>query len=152
MLIFIPVGFLIHILEEYPQFPIWATKHFGTTTRDWYILTHTILFLLVLFVTLLSIGKSHSGIFLAVATQTIIFTNGLFHVLTTYFFREYSPGVISSILITFPYSYIFYQNVLQNSSLTQPVFIVSIIVGVAISLSIIGSLYLNFSYFFKKQL
>lgn len=150
MFLFIPVEFLVHVLEEYPLFPVWATKHFGTTTRDWYILTHAILLLLVIFVTFLSIDKNHLGIFLAVSTQTIIFTNGLFHVFTTYLFKEYSPGVISSILITFPYSYIFYQEVLYNSFLTQPVFIVSIILGMAISLSIIGSLFLNFSYFFKK--
>ena len=29
-----------HVLEELPGFPAWATAHFGTTTTQWFVLSH----------------------------------------------------------------------------------------------------------------
>jgi len=149
MFIFVPIELLIHILEEYLRFPKWASKHFGTTTRDWYNLTHLIIFPLVFIVAYFSIIGNSWGIFLSVVTQTVMFTNGLFHIFTTFLFKEYSPGVISSSIITLPFSYFYYQYIFQNQFLSLSAILIALFLGVVVSLSIIWSLTRDINFKFK---
>ena len=32
--------FALHVAEEFPRFPEWATRHFGTTSRPYYVYSH----------------------------------------------------------------------------------------------------------------
>ena len=32
--------FMAHVAEEYPRFPAWATRHFGATSKAWYVYAH----------------------------------------------------------------------------------------------------------------
>jgi hypothetical protein len=34
------VALLLHVAEELPNLPAWAKKHFGTTTTEWFVLSH----------------------------------------------------------------------------------------------------------------
>ncbi len=38
-----PIIFLVHIAEEWRHFPDWATRHFGATSRAWYVYSHIFL-------------------------------------------------------------------------------------------------------------
>ena len=38
-----PLLFVLHMLEELPRFPAWATRHFGATSLPWYVYSHGVL-------------------------------------------------------------------------------------------------------------
>src|SRR5215216_3637028 len=92
------VVFLIHVAEEFPSFPAWATRHFGVTSRAWYVYSHIPLIAGIIAVS--ALAESRPGTIwplLATAGQCTLATNGLFHLVTTFLFREYSPGVIGGL-------------------------------------------------------
>lgn len=149
MFLFIPIELIIHIIEELPRFPAWASKYFGKTTLDWYLISHAVIYPAVLLVAYQANKGEYIWIFIAVATQTAIFTNGLFHLVTTFVFKEYSPGLISSILVTIPFSAIFYKDLLVNQTLSLSTISHAILTGSAISFLIIVSLYHNFDFKFR---
>lgn len=144
MFTFIPLVLLVHIFEELPNFPSWATRHFGKTTLRWYLVSHAILYPLVLLVSFMAARGEGWWIFMALVVQAVIFTNGIFHVITTFLFREYSPGVISSVFVTFPFTYLFFNSLFQNNPVSYFNLIIGFTIGTVISLLIIASLYINF--------
>ena len=36
------IVFIPHMIEEYPRFPAWATRHFGATSKAWYVYSHVL--------------------------------------------------------------------------------------------------------------
>ena len=101
------VLFLIHSIEEIAfGFPAWATAHFGSTTLFFFIQHHVPLFILA-FVSSYFAAKKNGSVFwrvLTTAWQVQFVVNGLFHVITTIVFKEYSPGVITGLLLFLPFT------------------------------------------------
>lgn len=146
MFIFIVIEGLIHMLEElFFGFPSWATKNFGTTTLEWYLISHAIIIPPMLFVLLKAQKNKRESkwVLPAISIQTLAFTNGLFHLITAILFQEYSPGVISSILVTFPFSCWFYRKIFSFNFLPKKRIVKFILAGCVTSILIIVSLYLN---------
>jgi len=97
---------LVHILEEFPHFPEWATARFGTTTTLWYGLSH---FPLVALAALISWraarpAPSHSAVWWLLVLQAALLTNAIFHVSCSVLWREYSPGVLTAVVLYAPLS------------------------------------------------
>jgi hypothetical protein len=98
-----PLIFLVHIAEEWWCFPAWASRHFGTTSRAWYVYSHIVLIAGTIGICwIATISPTRTWTIWAVAVQWGLFTNAVFHVATTWFFREYSPGLVSSVLCFVP--------------------------------------------------
>ena len=98
------VALLIHVIEEVPAFPEWATEHFGTTSRLYFILAHIPLFT---FAAWISYRASRNdapkwSIWWVAAGVAGLGLNILFHVFATFAFGQYSPGTITALLIFLP--------------------------------------------------
>lgn len=132
-----------HFIDEYFfGFPEWATRHFGTTSKNYYLLSHAFI-ILIIGVIMWGIKKgSKTAIFLALGVQTVFFTNGIFHIITTFLFSEYSPGLLSQVII-FPSSIIIYRMVRDSKVLSGKEVAHSLVLGTIGSVLIILSLWLN---------
>jgi hypothetical protein len=98
-----PIIFLLHILEEWPRFPEWATRHFGTTSRAWFVYTHIVLVSVVTGICwMATFESSRTWIILAFATQWGLQTNAVFHLVTWRLFKEYSPGLVTALILFVP--------------------------------------------------
>ena len=98
-----PLIFLIHIAEEWHRFPAWATRHFGATSRAWYVYSHIVLVAATIGIcSIATISPTRTWTIWAVAVQWGFFTNAIFHVASWRLFREYSPGLFSSVLLFVP--------------------------------------------------
>ena len=145
-LIFIQFLNFTHFIDEYFfGFPQWATKHFGTTSKNYYLFSHA---LLIFFIAMImwSIKKaSKKAILLALGVQMIFFTNGLFHIATNLLFYEYSPGLLSQLIII-PASFITYKMVRDSKIVSKKEMSYCLVFGTIASVLIILSLYLNIDW------
>ncbi|MBI4120524.1 MAG: HXXEE domain-containing protein [Parcubacteria group bacterium] len=134
---------VLHVVEEYFfGFSGWATRHFGTTSQQWYLVSHAALALIFGTIAFSVYRGSKMGVFSAFVVQVIIFTNGLFHIFTTLLWREYSPGVISQIVVI-PVTFIVYTMIRRSGVLSQKELMRSTIIGYVISILIILSLFID---------
>src|SRR3989442_11756638 len=142
-------AFLVaHVLEEFPGFPEWATRHFGTTTTGFYILSHIPLLTGAFFIVYRSSKDQKNGawIFLAVLVQWALFVNGLFHLTTTLVFREYSPGVVTALVLYVPFTVYFLKRVIRDGYLSHKQVVISCVGGTVLTALIIGSLWLDMEF------
>jgi hypothetical protein len=97
-----PVAYLVHVGEEAPGFVAWARRNASPryTARD-FVTINGLGFVSAMAATAVVTRADSRTLDLAyytvVVTQQAVF-NALFHTVTTVAFREYSPGVITSIL------------------------------------------------------
>jgi hypothetical protein len=101
---FVLTALVLHVVEEIPAFPQWATRHFGTTSLTYFVLSHIPLLAAVVYI---AHRASRSGVaavwvWLLTAVQSALAANGVFHVVATLWFREYSPGLVTSVLLYVP--------------------------------------------------
>lgn len=138
--------FLIHSVEEIAfGFPEWATAHFGSTTR-FYFLQHHIPLFIVAFASSYLAAKQHGSVFWRVLTtvwQIQSAVNGLFHVITTIAFREYSPGAVTGLLLFLPLTYYFVTVVWKERFLTDNQFRISFTAGLIVAMATIASLWIE---------
>lgn len=137
---------LSHLIDEYVfDFPRWSTEHFGTMSKSYYLFSHAIIvFIIGLIIWGIKKG-SKVAIFLALSAQTVFFTNGIFHIITSLLWSQHSPGLISQIIIL-PASIIAYKMIHDSRVLSQKQIIYSLILGTVVSVLIILSLYLNITW------
>jgi hypothetical protein len=131
--------FAIHMVEEIPRFPAWATKHFGATSNAWYTYSHTLLVAFIVPVCAWSATGSPMLRILWVATACSLACNALFHVVTTWWFREYSPGVVTGVVALLPGAAL----VLQHSRLASTQLAVAAALGILSQVAVIASLWLK---------
>ena len=132
-----------HFFDEYFfGFPEWATKHFGTTGKNYYLLSHLPL-VLIIGVIMWGMHKgSRVALFFALGVQTIFFTNGIFHIITTILWYEYSPGLMTQVIIL-PSFFITLKLILDSKVLSKKQVAHSLIIGTTVSILLILSLFLN---------
>ncbi|HEX5838793.1 MAG TPA: HXXEE domain-containing protein [Anaerolineales bacterium] len=118
----VPVFFALHNLEEAPLMERWSRRlplkiHPVVTTRQ-FTLAVTFLTLAGFLVTYFAVEylQDRLGTVLVLAIQAILLFNALIpHIATTIRFRMYSPGVMTAVLITLPFScYLFRRAVTEN--------------------------------------
>ena len=142
----VPAAFLAHSAEELPGFPRWATEHFGTTTRRFYIASHAF----VLIPLTLASGYRASrrpgdsqAAFHATAVAAGYGLNAIFHIATTVLFRRYSPGLVTAVGLVLPASAYTLLRTKREGLLTDKQLLAAFLVGNVLSDAAIGSLYLN---------
>ncbi len=148
------VALLAHVLEEYPRFPAWATRHFGRTSRAWYVYSHLVLLVAVglLSTRAQAAGPRSSWAVLVLAVQWILATNALFHVATTLVFREYSPGVMTGTFLVLPSTAYLYYRVSSLELVTTTQLASAIALGTVLSATAIASLWwrADFDWRFRR--
>jgi hypothetical protein len=128
--------------ESFFGFPAWSTKHFGKIiTPRFYFISHIFLVAIVIIASIGPFMFKSASIILPFTVLVVLFVNGLFHLLTTFIFREYSPGVVTSLFIYFPFAIFFWNRCGQSLSLTE-IYLGSGL-GTAISLLVVASLFLD---------
>lgn len=138
-------AFAVHCVEEYPRFPEWATRHFGTTTREFYLASHAVL------VPLVAVVDAHatrgrptpSKAWLATGLAATLISNAAFHAGATVAFREYSPGVVSGLLVLVPVGLADIASSRQTSVLGRRARAMAIVAGVALNAVIVASLWVD---------
>lgn len=136
------MAFIAHCAEEYPRFPKWATRHFGTTTPEFYLASHAVL---VPVVAAVDAHASHGrpGRFKAwsaTALASTLVANAAFHATTTVVFREYSPGVVSGLVLLLPIGAADIRADRQRNELSARARATAIAVGAVINAAIVASL------------
>jgi hypothetical protein len=146
MIYWIPaLTFLAHIAEECPRFPEWATRHFGATSLPWYVYSHVPLVAAVLGVSFLAAAAPAGTLFplLATSVQWAFATNILFHVATTFIFREYSPGIVTAVLLFLPGTAYLFARTVREGLLTPPQVVAAIALGTVIGIAAVASLWMR---------
>lgn len=118
----VPVFFALHNMEEAPFMERWSKRlplkmHPSVTTRQFSIAV-IILIIAGFLITYLEINYLHgsTGYLLILGIQAILLFNAFIpHIVSAIAFRMYSPGVISAVLLTLPFSYyLFYRAINEH--------------------------------------
>ena len=68
-------------------------------------------------------------VFISFAVQTLFFCNALFHGLTTILFNDYSPGVLSGLLLFVPVTLLLFRRKIRSHFLSESDFIAAVVTG-----------------------
>ncbi|MGA5466760.1 HXXEE domain-containing protein [Mycobacterium sp. NPDC050041] len=141
----VPAAFLAHCAEELPRFPRWATRHFGTTTTQFYLASHAILVPSVLSAGACGANRptSRRAAFFATSVAAALGINGVFHIATTRLFGEYSPGVITGAAAVLPAAVYTLLRTKRDNLLTEEQILGAFLTGTALSTGAIASLYVD---------
>ncbi len=147
------IVFVPHMLEEYPRFPAWATRHFGATSKAWYLYSHIMLVAVALPTCLWAENASPQswGRILGTSLMVTLAFNGAFHVVTTFLFREYSPGLMTGTLLFFPATGYLLFLTARNSLLTTTQIGTAVVIGAAVQVVVIASLCLRMDIDWRFQ-
>ena len=136
--------FLVHIAEELPRFPAWATRHFAATSRPWYVYSHVVLIALVVTISAQAEAAEPRTLWplIAVVVQWALGVNVLFHIVTTVLFKEYSPGLVTGVLVCIPATAYVSRSVVADQLLTTSQLGWAAGLGIIVNLVVIASLWL----------
>ena len=143
---FVLAALVCHVVEELPSFPRWATQHFGTTSPGYFVLSHVPLFAAVLYVVYRA-SRSDADVmwvWLLMGVQCALAANGIFHLLATLWFREYSPGVVTSVALYAPVSAYVLPRVARRLGPRRSAMACG--TGVCVSALLIASLWLDIAF------
>lgn len=152
---FIPLGvFLIHMAEELPRFPAWASRHFGYTSLAWYVYSHIVLVIISISVAAWAAapGSTEWSTLWNMALMATLVLNAAFHLVTTILFKEYSPGVITGLLCLMPAGFYMFLRAWQTALLTENQLLTAAGLGTAIQVLVLASLWLNMNIDWKFRL
>jgi hypothetical protein len=132
----IPILFTLHNLEEAPSMESWSKRlplkiHPTVSTRQFTIAV-TFLTLSGFLITYIALNflQNSTAYLLLLGIQAILLFNAIIpHIATTIRFRMYSPGMITAIFITLPYSFYVFRRAFAENILTPDQF--WMLVGIA---------------------
>jgi hypothetical protein len=124
LLWFVPFFFMLHNMEEAPFMEKWSKQlplkaHPIVSTKQ-FVIAVTILTLGGFIVTFLGveIWPQPNGYLVILGIQMVLAFNALIpHLLSTIRFRLYSPGLVSALLITLPFSFYLFHRALKENLL-----------------------------------
>ena len=139
------IALCVHVLEEFPRFPAWASRHFGSTSRAWYVYTHVAIAATfgIVSARAQAVGPGSQWATLALACQWLLATNAIFHIATTLWFREYSPGLVTGVLFVLPATAYLYDRAISLAVFTNSQVVWAIAVGATLSAAATASLWLR---------
>lgn len=125
MLWLVPVFFMLHNMEEAPFMEQWSKrlpiKIHPTVTTSQFVIAVVFLTVTGFIVTFASLTwlPTSTGYLLILSMQAVLFVNAFVpHLLATLRFRLYSPGVVTAVLITIPFSIYLFQRALREQVLS----------------------------------
>ena len=118
----IPIFFALHNLEEAPSMESWSKqlplKIGPTVSTHQFVIAVTFLTLAVFLITYIALNflQRSTAFLLLLGIQAILLFNAFVpHIVTTIRFRMYSPGVVTAVLFTLPFSlYVFRRSFSEN--------------------------------------
>lgn len=121
----VPVFFTLHNLEEAPFMERWSQRlplriHPTVSTRQ-FVIAVTFLTLAGFLLTYFGVGvlANPGGYLIVLGIQAILLFNAFVpHIAATIRFRMYSPGVVTAILLTLPFSFYLFRRALAENLLT----------------------------------
>jgi Protein of unknown function with HXXEE motif len=121
----VPVFFALHNLEEAPFMEGWSKRiplkvHPDLTTRQ-FVIAVTLLTVAGFLLTYIALEylQATIGYLLVLEMQAILLFNAFIpHIASTIRFRMYSPGVITAIVITLPFSFYLFRRAFAGNILT----------------------------------
>lgn len=146
LLFFAPfLVFVIHTVEEIPDFAAWVSTHFAPLSTYKFTTTHIPLMLLVLLASWKAArpNASTSWVVLAVAFQWQFAVNALFHLGTTIGFGDYSPGLVTASVVALPVTTAFFVKIIRERVLSRRRLLAAIGIGTAVAAAAIGVLFLD---------
>lgn len=125
----VPIFFALHNLEEAPFIESWSKRlplkiHPTVTTRQ-FVIAVTILTAAGFLLTFISLGylQPQIGYLLVLEVQAILLFNAFIpHIGSTIRFRMYSPGVVTAIVLTIPFSFYLFRRAFAENILTTAQF------------------------------
>ena len=147
------VVFLTHVMEEYPRFPEWATRHFGATSRAWYVDSHILLIAIAVSICARAEDAAPESLWPVLATsfQWVLATNAIFHIVTTWLFREYSPGLFTATVLFLPATAYMFNRTISEQLLT-PLQVASVVgLGTVVGGAAVASLWLPMDFDWKLR-
>ena len=96
--------FILHTLEELPDFPAWVSAHFGAMGLLEFAALHVPLILLVLWTSYRAQDPTRPAgwRFMAYAFQWQFAFNAFFHLGAAALFLDYSPGMVTAATVALP--------------------------------------------------
>lgn len=136
--------FAVHMAEELPRFPAWVTRHFGATSLPWYVYSHIALVAIGVAVGAWagSAPPGSPGIGAGLALMWTLLLNGVFHLVTTIRFREYSPGVVTGLILFVPATVYIVVRVVDDGLLDLSGMLLAGTIGTVVQVLVIASLWL----------
>jgi hypothetical protein len=138
------IVFAVHMAEELPRFPAWASRHFGTTSLPWYVYSHVGLVLAGTGICAWA-SEAAPGSWPRILVMALMLTmalNGIFHVATTILFRAYSPGVVTGVCLFFPAAGVMVRAGLEAGHVSGLQLVLALALAAAVQAAVIASLYL----------
>ena len=107
----LPIALLTHQLEEYfGNFPLWYSNLLNVemSNQDFILINGFGLFFITIYCLSYLFNKNN---LILVAMGTLVFVNGITHLVISIFTLNYSPGTISGVLLFLPLGIIIYQRI-----------------------------------------
>jgi hypothetical protein len=134
----LPLSLLAHQLEEYfGKFPIWYSNLLDAQLSDQDFLMINGIGLLLISGFSLSYFFNKNNLIL-VALGTLIFVNGIIHLVLSIFTLSYSPGVISGVILFLPLGTSIYLRILPKLEKKEKIAAISIGLLLLFSVSMIA--------------
>ena len=129
LVLFAPVVFIIHVLEEAPGFVAWFNSLVPRgITQSLFLRVNAvglvITVLIVLFVATSQDSDPAAGLALAAWVGFLMLANGLLHIVGTVAHARYCPGVVTGTLLYLPYGAIFLRGIVRETRL-NPIVVIS---------------------------
>ena len=126
-------------------FPDWATRHFGTTSKRFYLASHVVLVAAVTASVVLQVrrpqARSANLALGAIASSFVM--NGFFHLETTARFGEPSPGLLSAKWLMIPGGVATLVRLLRDGAIDRDDLLLAVTGGVLLNAAAVGSLRLD---------
>lgn len=135
---FLPATILIHQLEEYfGQFPLWYSTLLNAqlSNQDFIVINAVGLFLFTVFSLSYLFNKNN---IILVALGTLVFVNGIIHLLLSVFTFTYSPGTISGIVLFIPLGMVIFRKISPQLREVERVTAIAIGIFVLFTVSMIA--------------
>jgi hypothetical protein len=134
----IPIVILIHQLEEFfGGFPAWYSNLLNADLSDGDFIVINAIGLFLFTIIALSYLLNQNN-FILVALGTLIFVNGMIHLLLSIFTLSYSPGTISGVVLFIPLGIMIYRKILPRLPVSERIIAIATGILVLLAVSIIA--------------
>ena len=134
----LPATILVHQLEEYfGQFPLWFSNLLNAelSNQDFILINGVGLFVFTAFALSYIFNKNN---LILVAMGTLVFVNGIIHLLLSILTFSYSPGAISGVVLFVPLGIIIFMKILPKLRESERIMAIGIGIFVLFSVSMVA--------------
>jgi hypothetical protein len=127
-----PLIFIFHVAEEAPGFVNWVNSLIDRDiTPELFLSANLTGFIITAGLSILTAGTKEKAITLITLAWLgfVMLANGLFHITATLVFKQYAPGVITSVILYLPFVFWFYWLLISKTGMKQITVITALLIG-----------------------